>query len=241
MAVFAQYDYLFAVGTIFAFLDAWNIGANDVANSWASSVSSRSISYFQAMIGASIMEFTGALGVGGRVADTIRTKIVDVEAFDDSPALLMLGMVCAVVASASYLTFATRFGFPVSTTHSILGGVLGMGVLFRSSSLGSSPLCFPVSSVPPSSSSQNTASSSARTPPSRVSSSSPSTSGPPPHSSSCFSSGRVALMRSSSPSSKSPVSLSPLVLAGVFLWPSSLSPGCTVSSSRRTGSSKPTT
>ncbi|KAF4993726.1 hypothetical protein FDECE_13332 [Fusarium decemcellulare] len=128
MAVFAQYDYLFAVGTIFAFLDAWNIGANDVANSWASSVSSRSISYFQAMIGASLMEFSGALGVGGRVADTIRTKVVDVGAFDDSPALLMLGMVCAVIASASYLTFATRFGFPVSTTHSILGGVLGMGV-----------------------------------------------------------------------------------------------------------------
>ncbi|KAF4999311.1 hypothetical protein FGRMN_2539 [Fusarium graminum] len=128
MAVFSQYDYLFAVGTIFAFLDAWNIGANDVANSWASSVSSRSISYFQAMIGASIMEFTGALGVGGRVADTIRTKIVDVDAFNESPALLMLGMVCAVIASASYLTFATRFGFPVSTTHSILGGVLGMGV-----------------------------------------------------------------------------------------------------------------
>ncbi|KAJ4007029.1 Na+/Pi symporter [Fusarium irregulare] len=128
MAVFAQYDYLFAVGTIFAFLDAWNIGANDVANSWASSVSSRSLSYFQAMIGASIMEFTGGLGVGGRVADTIRTKIVDVEAFNDSPALLMLGMVCAVIASSTYLTMATRLGFPVSTTHSILGGVLGMGV-----------------------------------------------------------------------------------------------------------------
>ncbi|RBR19860.1 uncharacterized protein FIESC28_05466 [Fusarium coffeatum] len=128
MAVFAQYDYLFAVGTIFAFLDAWNIGANDVANSWASSVSSRSLSYLQAMLGASVMEFTGALGVGGRVADTIRTKIVDVEAFNDSPALLMLGMVCAVIASASYLTMATRLGFPVSTTHSILGGVLGMGV-----------------------------------------------------------------------------------------------------------------
>lgn len=128
MAVFAQYDYLFAVGTIFAFLDAWNIGANDVANSWASSVSSRSISYLQAMVGASIMEFTGALGVGGRVADTIRTKVVDVDAFDEKPALLMLGMVCAVVASSVYLTFATRAGFPVSTTHSILGGVLGMGV-----------------------------------------------------------------------------------------------------------------
>lgn len=128
MVVLHQYDYLFAVGTIFAFLDAWNIGANDVANSWASSVSSRSITYFQAMCGASLMEFSGALGVGGRVADTIRTKIVDIDAFQEKPELLMLGMVCAIIASASYLTMATKLGFPVSTTHSILGGVLGMGV-----------------------------------------------------------------------------------------------------------------
>ena len=127
-AAYSQFDYLFAVGTIFAFLDAWNIGANDVANSWASSVSSRSISYFQAMCGASIMEFAGALGVGGRVADTIRTKIVSIESFDESPSLLMLGMVCATIASSLYLTMATRLGMPVSTTHSILGGVLGMGV-----------------------------------------------------------------------------------------------------------------
>ncbi|CEJ89879.1 Putative Phosphate-repressible phosphate permease [[Torrubiella] hemipterigena] len=126
--VLHQYDYLFAVGTIFAFLDAWNIGANDVANSWASSVSSRSLTYVQAMLGATVMEFTGALGVGGRVADTIRTKVVAVNSFQSEPALLMLGMVCAVMASSIYLTFATRFGFPVSTTHSILGGVLGMGI-----------------------------------------------------------------------------------------------------------------
>ncbi|PHH78886.1 hypothetical protein CDD82_2786 [Ophiocordyceps australis] len=126
--VLHHYDYLFAVGTGFAFLDAWNIGANDVANSWASSVSSRSVTYLQAMLGASIMEFSGSLGVGGRVADTIRTKVVDIAAFQDEPAMLMLGMVCAIVASACYLTMATRLGFPVSTTHSILGGVLGMGV-----------------------------------------------------------------------------------------------------------------
>lgn len=126
--VLHQYDYLLAVGTIFAFLDAWNIGANDVANSWASSVSSRSITYVQAMCGASLMEFSGALGVGGRVADTIRTKVVDVKRFDKRPALLMLGMVCAIMASSLYLTMATRFGMPVSTTHSILGGVLGMGI-----------------------------------------------------------------------------------------------------------------
>ncbi|POR37705.1 Phosphate transporter [Tolypocladium paradoxum] len=123
-----QYDYLLAVGTIFAFLDAWNIGANDVANSWASSVSSRSLSYVQAMLGAAVMEFAGALGVGGRAGDTIRTKVVDVKVFEQQPALLMLGMVCAVIASSLYLTMATYFGMPVSTTHSILGGVLGMGI-----------------------------------------------------------------------------------------------------------------
>lgn len=127
MPTLHQYDYLFALGTIFAFLDAWNIGANDVANSWASSVSSRSLTYIQAMCGAAVLEFAGAVGVGGRVADTIRTKIVDVDSFAEAPALLMLGMCCAVIASSLYLTMATRLGMPVSTTHSILGGVLGMG------------------------------------------------------------------------------------------------------------------
>ncbi|KAI2632660.1 phosphate transporter [Hypomontagnella submonticulosa] len=126
--VFVQYDYLFAVGVIFAFLDAWNIGANDVANSWATSVASRSLTLFQAMIGASIMEFAGSLGVGSRVADTIRTKIVSPDLYKGSPEVLMLGMVCAVVASSIWLTLATRIGLPVSTTHSIMGGVIGMGV-----------------------------------------------------------------------------------------------------------------
>ena len=74
------------------------------------------------------MEFAGSLGVGARVADTIRTKVVDTSLFADDPALLMLGMVCAVTASSIYLTIATRFGLPVSTTHSIMGGVIGMGV-----------------------------------------------------------------------------------------------------------------
>ncbi|MBE3048037.1 inorganic phosphate transporter [Candidatus Bathyarchaeota archaeon] len=103
-------------------------GANDVANSWATSVSSRSVGYIQAMCLASVLEFTGAIGVGARVADTIRTKIVDISLFEDDPALLMLGMLCAVVASSVYLTICTRMGLPVSTTHSIMGGVIGMGV-----------------------------------------------------------------------------------------------------------------
>ncbi|KAK3933737.1 phosphate transporter [Diplogelasinospora grovesii] len=123
-----QFDYIFAIGTIFAGLDAWNIGANDVANSWATSVGSQSVTYMQAMVLGSIMEFSGAMGVGARVADTIRTKIVDTSLFQETPAMLMLGMCCAVIASSIYLTFATKIGLPVSTTHSIMGGVIGMGV-----------------------------------------------------------------------------------------------------------------
>lgn len=76
----------------------------------------------------SVLEFTGSVGVGARVADTIRTKVVDVDRFEDDPALLMLGMMCAVVASSIYLTCCTRIGLPVSTTHSIMGGVIGMGI-----------------------------------------------------------------------------------------------------------------
>lgn len=128
MAIFHQYDYIFAIGTIFAFLDAWNIGANDVANSWANAVASRSVSYIQAMLIASVMEFVGATAVGARVADTIRTKIVDTTLYRDDPAILMLGMTTAVIGSSLFLTLATKLGLPISTTHSILGGVLGMGV-----------------------------------------------------------------------------------------------------------------
>ncbi len=76
----------------------------------------------------SILEFAGAVGVGARVADTIRTKVVDLANFEDDPALLMLGMMCAIVGSAIWLSICTKIGLPVSTTHSIMGGVIGMGI-----------------------------------------------------------------------------------------------------------------
>lgn len=80
------------------------------------------------MVLATVCEFAGAIGVGGRVADTIKTKIVSVDHFESDPTVLMLGMTCALVSSALYLSFATKVGLPVSTTHSIMGGVIGMGV-----------------------------------------------------------------------------------------------------------------
>ncbi|KAG0128210.1 phosphate transporter [Tuber indicum] len=128
MQALPQYDYIFAIGMIFAFLDAWNIGANDVANSFATSVSSRSLTMMQAMCIATVMEFTGAVVVGARVADTIRSKIVKVDKFIEHPGVLMLGMMCALIGSSTWLTAATAMGLPVSTTHCIVGGVIGMGI-----------------------------------------------------------------------------------------------------------------
>ncbi|KAL5639817.1 hypothetical protein ACGC1H_006405 [Rhizoctonia solani] len=124
----AQYDYLFAFGVIFAFLDAFNIGANDVANSFATSVSSRSLTMRQAVAIASVMEFLGAVLVGARVASTIRNGIIDISIFNQDPAMLLLAMVCAVCASSLWLTMATRLSMPVSTTHSIIGSLIGVGI-----------------------------------------------------------------------------------------------------------------
>ncbi|ODV78985.1 phosphate transporter [Suhomyces tanzawaensis NRRL Y-17324] len=128
MIALHQFDYIFAIAMIFAFLDAWNIGANDVANSFASSVSSRSLKYWQAMVLAVICEFLGAVLVGARVSDTIRNKIVDVSVFRDDPAALMLTMACALVGSSTWLSIATYMGMPVSTTHSIVGAVIGSSI-----------------------------------------------------------------------------------------------------------------
>ena len=128
MATFHQFDYIFAIGVIFAFLDAFNIGANDVSNSFSSSVSSRSLKYWQAMVLAAIMEFLGAVLVGNRVSDTVRKKIIKTDTFESDPTVLMLAMAMALVGSSIWLSIATMIGMPVSTTHSIIGAVIGVGI-----------------------------------------------------------------------------------------------------------------
>lgn len=128
MSFYHQFDYIFAIGIIFAFLDAFNIGANDVANSFSSSVSSRSLKYWQAMVLAAIMEFLGAVLVGNRVSDTIRKKIIKTDTFEQDPTVLMFAMAMALVGSSTWLSIATAIGMPVSTTHSIIGAVIGVGI-----------------------------------------------------------------------------------------------------------------
>ena len=79
----------------------------------------------QAMAIASVCEFSGSVAVGERVADTVRKKIVDPHHYDGSPQVLLLAMMCTIVGSSTFLTFATRYGMPVSTTHSVIGGLVG--------------------------------------------------------------------------------------------------------------------
>ncbi|KAG8919673.1 Na+/Pi symporter, partial [Tulasnella sp. 408] len=123
-----QYDYIFALGIIFAFADSYGIGANDVANSFATSVGSRSLTLGQAVILATVMEFVGAVSAGARVTSTIRNNIIDINLFKNDPAVLMLGMLCALVGSSVWVLGATKLRFPVSTTHSIIGAIIGVGI-----------------------------------------------------------------------------------------------------------------
>ena len=128
-----------------------------MANSFATSVASRSLTLKQAMCIASVMEFAGAMLVGSRVTDTIRTKVISIELFESDPSVLMLGMVCAIAGSATYLTIATKFTMPVSTTHSIMG--VGLSRVYRRSLLpGVLHLVSPGVSVPSYSSLRSTVS-----------------------------------------------------------------------------------
>ena len=114
---------------------AWNIGANDVANAMGTSVGSRALTLKQAVIVAAIFEFAGAFLAGDAVTDTVRKGILYIDDFDTiSPAFandLMYAFIAAMMAAAIWLTIATRLGLPVSTTHSIIGGILGVGLVLE--------------------------------------------------------------------------------------------------------------
>ncbi len=108
---------------------AWNIGANDVANAMGTSVGSRSITMKQAVLLAAVFEFAGAFLVGGHVTDTVRKGIVSTEVFQGNPEIFVLGMLSAMLAAGVWLNLATFLGLPVSTTHSIIGAIVGFGLL----------------------------------------------------------------------------------------------------------------
>lgn len=107
---------------------AWTIGANDVANAMGTSVGSGALTLRGAIVVAAIFEFGGAMLVGGSVTNTIRKGIVDLQAVGSDPMVMAVGMTCCLLAAALWLNLATYAGWPVSTTHSIVGAVVGFGV-----------------------------------------------------------------------------------------------------------------
>ena len=121
--------WVFWVATAACAYMAWNIGANDVANAMGTAVGSRSITMKQAVLLAAVFEFAGAFLVGGHVTDTVRKGIVSTEVFQGNPEIFVMGMLSAMLAAGVWLNLATFLGLPVSTTHSIIGAIVGFGLL----------------------------------------------------------------------------------------------------------------
>jgi inorganic phosphate transporter, PiT family len=128
---------IISIIALMGFYMAWSIGANDVANSMADAIGSKSLTIKQAIIAAGICEFIGAVVMGAHVTDTIRKGIVDPNTLASLPgvgaheaaALLIIGMASALLASALWLHLASLLGLPVSTTHSIVGAITGFGIV----------------------------------------------------------------------------------------------------------------
>ena len=135
-SLFSSTDYwiLLTLALVFGFYMAWSIGANDVANAMGTSVGSKALTLKQAIIVAGVLEFVGAFLVGPHVSATIRKDIIPVEAFqqvlgENGAPYYVYGMLASLLAAAVWLMVATYFGLPVSTTHSIVGAVVGFGVV----------------------------------------------------------------------------------------------------------------
>ncbi len=120
---------LLVVAVIAGLYLAFNIGANDVANAMGTSVGSGALTIRQAIVAAGIFEFLGALLIGDEVSRTIKQGFVGPEIFQMDPMGFAYGMTAAILATSLWLQYATFKGLPVSTTHSIVGAVLGFAVI----------------------------------------------------------------------------------------------------------------
>ena len=130
MEIIAQYGTIFLImACLFGFFMAWGIGANDVANAMGTSVGSGALTLKQAILVAMLFEFLGAYLAGGEVTSTIRKGIIDPSIMDVNPELMVYGMLSALLAAGTWLMIASIKGWPVSTTHSIVGAIVGFSAV----------------------------------------------------------------------------------------------------------------
>ncbi|KAG1680955.1 hypothetical protein FOA52_009914 [Chlamydomonas sp. UWO 241] len=125
-----EYLWIVVCGGLAAAFMAWGIGANDVANSFATSVGSKTLKLWQAVILAGIFEFLGAMVLGGETTKTIASGIADTSLYTEFPEIYMYGMLCALSIAGTWLLVATMWCFAVSTTHSITGAIMGFALVF---------------------------------------------------------------------------------------------------------------
>lgn len=126
MDIIQSYSLILVVlAATFGFVMAWGIGANDVANAMGTSVGAKAITLKQAILIAMVFEFAGAYLAGGEVTSTIRKGIIDAGYFQNVPEYLVLGMIASLLAAGIWLVIASYYGWPVSTTHSIIGAIVG--------------------------------------------------------------------------------------------------------------------
>ena len=126
-----MYTWVIVVGGLFAFFAAMGIGANDVANAYATAVGSKSLTMKQAVVLAAVFETAGAVLMGSHVTNTIRKGIADYKCFEEQPELLMYGCMWVVLAVGLWLFLASYLEMPVSTTHSCVGGMIGMAIALK--------------------------------------------------------------------------------------------------------------
>ncbi|MBE8716226.1 inorganic phosphate transporter [Cellvibrio polysaccharolyticus] len=130
MSVIAEYGHILLIlACVFGVFMAWGIGANDVANAMGTSVGSRALTMRQAICVAMVFEFLGAYLAGGEVTATIRSGIVNSEFMNDKPDLLVFGMLSSLLAAGCWLLLASIMGWPVSTTHSLVGAIIGFAAV----------------------------------------------------------------------------------------------------------------
>ena len=130
MDIIATYGTVFLIlAVIFGLYMTWGIGANDLANAMGTSVGAGAVTIKQAICIAIIFEFAGAVIAGGHVTSTIRKGIIDPSAIIDSPEILVYGMLASLLAAAFWLMIASWKGWPVSTTHSIVGALIGFAIV----------------------------------------------------------------------------------------------------------------
>ncbi|MCX2979913.1 inorganic phosphate transporter [Halieaceae bacterium IMCC14734] len=130
MTIIAEHGQLLLIlACCFGFFMAWGVGANDVANAMGTSVGSRALTVKQAIMIAIVFEFAGAYLAGGEVTGTIRKGIIDPSVMEGHPELLVFGMLSALLAAGTWLLIASMKGWPVSTTHSIVGAIVGFAAV----------------------------------------------------------------------------------------------------------------